>query len=182
MSELAKRTAAPRADILPGKTIPVAKFGDYGIMEEHYERQHLAAAASAAVSVATTAGPASFIAEQYGDRLIKSATENVGAGMFRYPGLSFWKMSNARSNFPMLLWSLLRHAAPDMTPDKAAAMAPDDQFDKIQRAVLEQFGYSFRQETETTPPNGGAAGTGPSPTSPTTSSGSETTPTTKSPE
>lgn len=132
MSELAKITAAPRTDVLPGYAIHPAGLVDYAMVEEELSRRHVAIAGAAAVG----------LPDKIALMLIQAATDDVAAGRFRYGKPAFDAHMKADSTLPYTLHLLLRRGKP-ITRDQAAALITDENKSDVQRAVLEAFNYRF---------------------------------------
>lgn len=132
MSELAKITAAPRTDVLPGHAIHPAGLQDYAMVEEELARRHVAIAGAAAVG----------LPDKIAQMMIQAATDDVAAGRFKYGSRAFDVHMKADSFLPYPLHLLLRRSKP-ITRDQAAALITDDNKHDVQRAVLEAFNYRF---------------------------------------
>jgi hypothetical protein len=163
LSELAKLTAAPREDILPGYKLWPAGLLDYAVVEEHLARQHLTLAASASVG----------LPDDVASLLIHAATDDVAAGRFKYGRAAFDAHVNPKSMTPFLLHVLLRREHARITRDQAAALITPDNEADVRRGVLELFGYAFGPANQAQEKKAEAeTGTGPQSSPPAESAGS----------
>lgn len=147
MSELAKLTAAPLTDVLPGYTLSPPTLADFGQQEAELERRHIATAGAAAVGL-----PASVA-----EAIIKAATNDVASGKFKFGRAAFDAHTLAPTSLPFLLYLTLRRNHADLTREKTASLVKTENEAKLNRAVLKLFGYPV--DGEPADPKNGAGAT-----------------------
>lgn len=164
MSEIAKLTAAPRADVLPGYELSQFTFSMYGMVEEELERRHIRNAALGAADA-----PA-----EVRETVLKLALEDVREGRLCFGHSAFDAHVKAQSTLPMILWICLRRKHPGLIQADAEKLVTPDNERAVYWAVLECMGYRRADpgkkkagETTDTPPDNGPSI---SPSSPNTES------------
>jgi hypothetical protein len=146
----------PRTDIIPGKSIPRATYGDVLELEEYFERRHLAKAGAAAVNAPY----------QTAVIIVNAATDDVMNGRFKrqhdgkkftYGGRPFDAQALSPTSAPFMLYLLLRHVDSKITPEAAAALITEENEAMVTRGVQELFRYEFKKEQDDDPAKKGQA-------------------------
>lgn len=150
-SELAKLTASPRTDVLPGYTLSPAALADFAQTEAELARAHIATAGAAAVE----------LPDRIGKMIIEAATDDVAAGRFKFGRPAFDAHVVSTTLLPFLLFLTLKREHPATTRTQAEKLITPANEATVSRAVLELFGYNFDKPKAGAPKKEeGASGTG----------------------